>query len=60
MNVKMKVGYICVCGHTTVREIEGSGQNRIKHKRSCVKCLKIKRLKAKANKRGLKKDTYLK
>ena len=55
----MKVGYICACGNSTVRTIEGSGQNRIKHKRTCSKCLKVKRLKAKANKRGLKKDSYL-
>ncbi len=56
----MKVGYICDCGNSTVREIEGSGQKNIKYKKSCAKCLKIKRLKSKANKRGLKKDTYLK
>lgn len=55
----MKVGYICSCGNSTVREIEGSGQSRIKHRRSCTKCLKRKRLKSKANKRGLKKDSYL-
>ncbi len=55
----MKVGYTCACGNSTVREIEGKGQNRIKHKKSCTKCLKIKRLKSKANKRGLKKDSYL-
>ncbi|KKK68267.1 hypothetical protein LCGC14_2945790, partial [marine sediment metagenome] len=35
---------------STVREIEGSGQNRIKHRKTCTKCLKRKRLKSKANK----------
>lgn len=56
----MKVGYICKCGNTTIRIIEGDGKNRIIHKMSCPKCLKRKRLKSQANKRGKSKDYYLK
>ena len=53
-----KVGYQCTCGYNTIREMEGDGKNRIKQKRSCPKCLQRKRLRAKANKRGKKKDYY--
>ncbi len=54
-----KVGYHCACGHNTIREIEGDGKNQIVQKKTCPQCLRRRRLKAKANKRGKPKDYYL-
>ena len=53
-----KVGYRCACGYDTIREIEGDGKNHVLQKKTCPKCLKRKRLRAKANKRGKPKDYY--
>jgi hypothetical protein len=54
----MVTGYKCRCGNKHIIE-ENVKEDRVKFKKSCHRCMKIKRLKKKANQRGKPKKYYL-
>lgn len=54
----MTTGFKCKCGNKHLID-DGKKEDNIKNKKSCHKCLKIERLKRKANQRGKIKNYYL-